>query len=199
MEFTISELEEKTGLNRRTIHFYVKEGVISPPSGMGGAARYGEEHLFRLLLIHEMQKSHLKLSGVRETLDQMTLEQMKDIALNMSPPSIARNKQLFESWLADELQSGKMKDMKKESASPSAKAWNFSFLDIAKGMASTSTERTGSINHRSVISQRKIPAKGGIWERIEIAEGVEVHLRSDLASKYRHMIVELADRIRNKS
>lgn len=199
MEFTITELEERTRFNRRTIHFYVKEGVISPPSGAGGAARYGEEHLLRLLLIREMQKSHLKLSGVREALDRMTLEEMRDLAQQAAPPSAAPDKEYLDTWLEGGLSGEMSKEMNDEPDHPTAQAWNVSFLDIAKGKALPSTERKFSIDHRSAIAQRKIPAKGGIWERVEIVEGVEVHLRSDLASKYRHVIVELADRIRKKS
>jgi DNA-binding transcriptional MerR regulator len=37
--YTVSDLESLTGINRRTIHFYVKEGVIPGPSGAGGGAR----------------------------------------------------------------------------------------------------------------------------------------------------------------
>jgi len=66
---TITELEKASGVPRRTVHFYIRQGVLPPPDGAGGAARYGEEHLLRLRLIQELQKSHLKLAGIREAFE----------------------------------------------------------------------------------------------------------------------------------
>ena len=75
--YNISELEEITGLTRRTIHYYTKEKLIPPPDGIRGGAKYNNEHLLRLLLTKEMQKSHLKLSGIREALDAMKIKEME--------------------------------------------------------------------------------------------------------------------------
>ena len=77
--YSISDLEKHTGLTRRTIHYYTKEKLIPSPDGMGGGAKYSEEHLLRLQLIKEMQKSHLKLSGIREALDAMSLAEMNQL------------------------------------------------------------------------------------------------------------------------
>ena len=198
MEFTISELEEKTGLNRRTIHFYVKkEGVISPPLGNGWSSPiWGGAPLSAPADTRnaEFLPETIRCAGDPRSNDIRADEDIAD----MSPPSIARNKQLFESWLADELQSGNERHEERIGISMT-KAWNFSFLDIAKGMASTSTGENGFHQPPFGHIPTKNSGQGRNLERIEIAEGVEVHLRSDLASKYRHMIVELADRIRNKS
>ena len=198
MEFTISDLEERTGLNRRTIHFYVKEGIIKPPSGLGGAARYKEEHLLRLLLIREFQKSHLKLSGVREALDQMSLEEMRDLARKTGPPSPVRDKDALESWLEGKLPGELAMENREESAPTPAKTWNISFLDIAKGRVSAGTEKTRHSTDQPIISRKVLPLKGDTWERLEVVEGVEVLVRSDLIPKYRQLIEEMADRIRKK-
>jgi DNA-binding transcriptional MerR regulator len=71
--YSIKELERLTGLPRRTIHYYVKEGMIPPPDGTGRNARYGEEHRLRLILIREMRDStYLRLEGIREIIETMT-------------------------------------------------------------------------------------------------------------------------------
>ena len=64
--YTITEIERKTGIARRTIHYYIKERIIPPATGSGGGASYNDEHILRLNLIKEMQKSHLKLSTAPE-------------------------------------------------------------------------------------------------------------------------------------
>ena len=78
--YTISDLEKHTGLTRRTIHYYTKEKLIPSPDGMGGGAKYSEEHLLRLQLIKEMQKSHLKLSGIKEALDSMSIDELDKLS-----------------------------------------------------------------------------------------------------------------------
>ena len=76
--YSITELERLTGVPRRTIHYYVKEGMIPPPEGPGRNARYSEEHRLRLALIKEMKAStHLRLAGIREVIDTMTEHQLR--------------------------------------------------------------------------------------------------------------------------
>ncbi len=76
--YSITELERLVGLSRRTIHYYVKEGMIPPPEGPGRNARYSEEHRLRLALIQEMKAStHLRLAGIREVIDTMNERQLR--------------------------------------------------------------------------------------------------------------------------
>jgi DNA-binding transcriptional MerR regulator len=76
--YSITELERLTGVPRRTIHYYVKEGMIPPPEGLGRKARYSEEHRLRLALIKEMKAStHLRLAGIREIIDPMDETQLR--------------------------------------------------------------------------------------------------------------------------
>ena len=154
--YTVSDLESLTGINRRTIHFYVKEGVLPAPRGAGGGARYGEEHLLRLQLTRDLQKSHLKLSGIREAMDRLSLEQMRVMA--------------------------------KKAGSPS-KPWDMHALDGWVGLVQAPVMPAAS------SSTPPAPAAAQTWERIRVAEGFEVLLRSDLAQSYRPLVRELAARV----
>ena len=78
IQYTINDLEEKTGIKPRTIHFYIKEKLIPPADRTGGTASYSEEHIVKLSLIKEMKKTHLKLSGIRSALDGMSIQEMDD-------------------------------------------------------------------------------------------------------------------------
>lgn len=64
-EFPIGELEEKTGVPRRTIYFYVQQGVLPPPSGAGLAARYQQAHLLRLRAIPRLRALGWRLDRIR--------------------------------------------------------------------------------------------------------------------------------------
>ena len=50
--FSITELEDATKINRRTIHYYSQKKIIPPPEGKGGSAKYGLRHYYSLILIN---------------------------------------------------------------------------------------------------------------------------------------------------
>ena len=78
-QLTIQEVESQTGLPRRTIHFYIKEGLIPPPKGSRRNAVYGSEHVLRLWLIQALKdKTHLRLEGIREILERMSIEETRE-------------------------------------------------------------------------------------------------------------------------
>jgi DNA-binding transcriptional MerR regulator len=65
-ELTIGELEEQSGVPRRTIYFYVQQGVLPPPNGAGLGARYGPEHVDRLRAIPALRARGWRLDRIRE-------------------------------------------------------------------------------------------------------------------------------------
>jgi DNA-binding transcriptional MerR regulator len=52
-------------VSRRTIRYFVQEGLLQEPYGLGRGKHYGPEHLQRLRDIRELQKQGLSLSEVR--------------------------------------------------------------------------------------------------------------------------------------
>ncbi len=63
-KYTINDLVEKTGLSRRTIRYYVQEGLIEPPAGRGRGGFYNDSHLARLLRIKAQQETGLSLGAI---------------------------------------------------------------------------------------------------------------------------------------
>ena len=45
---TMNDLCEASGASARRIRYYVQQELLPPPSGKGRAARYSDEHLFRV-------------------------------------------------------------------------------------------------------------------------------------------------------
>lgn len=68
----MKELCERTGLNRQTVHFYIREGLL--PAGdktSRNMAWYTEEHVERLLRIKRLQHERfLPLDAIRALLDE---------------------------------------------------------------------------------------------------------------------------------
>ncbi len=67
MEYRVSELAEKAGVTKRTIHYYISKGLLMPPNGEGINSTYDDGHLERLKMIKELQKDDMPLNKIRDT------------------------------------------------------------------------------------------------------------------------------------
>jgi DNA-binding transcriptional MerR regulator len=71
VRYAIGELATLGAVSRRTVRYYVQEGLISPPLGLGRGNHYSAEHLEQLLRVKAMQESGRTLDEIRRALDQM--------------------------------------------------------------------------------------------------------------------------------
>lgn len=58
MEYKVSELTDKAGVTKRTIHYYISKGLLLPPKGSGVNSLYNDKHLERILLIKKLQAEY---------------------------------------------------------------------------------------------------------------------------------------------
>jgi DNA-binding transcriptional MerR regulator len=63
--FSIDELAELAGVSRRTVRYYVQEGLLPPPLGVGRGRHYDRSHLGRLLEVKAQQEAGLSLDEIR--------------------------------------------------------------------------------------------------------------------------------------
>lgn len=66
MKYKVSELADKAGVTKRTIHYYISKGLLLPPEGSGVNSLYNDEHLERILLIKKLQSEYMPLNKIRE-------------------------------------------------------------------------------------------------------------------------------------
>ncbi|MFN7989448.1 MAG: MerR family transcriptional regulator [Thermoanaerobaculia bacterium] len=64
-ELGIEELAGLGGVSRRTVRYYVQEGLLPAPRGVGRGRHYGREHLERLLAVKAMQERGESLEAIR--------------------------------------------------------------------------------------------------------------------------------------
>lgn len=64
----ISEFAVAAGVSPRTIRYYVVEGLLPPPDGLGLGAMYGPGHADRLRLILRLKDDYLPLREIRRVL-----------------------------------------------------------------------------------------------------------------------------------
>ena len=86
MEYKVSELADKAGVTKRTIHYYISKGLLLPPEGSGVNSLYNDEHLKRILLIRKLQAEYMPLNKIREYISENPTEKLrkntKDIKKN---------------------------------------------------------------------------------------------------------------------
>ena len=63
--FNIDELAELGGVSRRTVRYYVQEGLLPAPLGVGRGPHYDRAHLDRLLEVKARQEAGLSLDDIR--------------------------------------------------------------------------------------------------------------------------------------
>ena len=80
MEYKVSELADKAGVTKRTIHYYISKGLLLPPEGSGVNSLYNDEHLQRILLIKKLQEEYMPLNKIREYILENPTEKVQQKA-----------------------------------------------------------------------------------------------------------------------
>jgi len=68
--YGIEDLAALGGVSRRTVRYYVQQGLLPSPLGLGRGRHYGREHLARLRAVKALQERGLSLDAVRTELDR---------------------------------------------------------------------------------------------------------------------------------
>jgi DNA-binding transcriptional MerR regulator len=78
---TVDELAARAGVPVRTVRFYIAEGLLPGASTRGKGASYTQEHLDRLQLIRLLVARHLPLAEVRELVTRLPPAEVRDVIL----------------------------------------------------------------------------------------------------------------------
>ena len=66
--FAIGDLADLGGVSRRTVRYYVQEGLLPAPHGVGRGNHYGQQHLEQLLRVKALQETGHTLEQIRQSL-----------------------------------------------------------------------------------------------------------------------------------
>lgn len=64
----IDDLADRAGVSRRTVRYYVQEGLLPAPLGVGRGRHYDRAHLERLLQVKALQEAGRSLDDIRAAL-----------------------------------------------------------------------------------------------------------------------------------
>ncbi len=87
--YSIGQLQAETGATRRTIHFYVQQEILPPPSGAGPRATYDEGHRLRLLAVPKLRAAGWRLDQIRAFFQRAALPTIARVVETGRPPAEA--------------------------------------------------------------------------------------------------------------
>ena len=88
-QYAIGDLAELGGITRRTVRYYVQEGLIPPPLGRGRGRHYTESHLERLLEVKALQEQGLSLDAIRTHFHARPQPPVQYLTLDNAPAASA--------------------------------------------------------------------------------------------------------------
>ena len=97
MEYKVSELADKAGVTKRTIHYYISKGLLLPPEGSGVNSLYNDEHLQRILLIKKLQAEYMPLNKIREYILENPTEKVQKKAKEIKAKIVTIQKKMVKS------------------------------------------------------------------------------------------------------
>lgn len=186
-QYRIKDLEKMTGIKPRTIHYYIKERLIPPAAGAGGGAFYNDEHVMRLNLIKEMQRSHLKLSGIREALDGMSVSEMEQLYERAIKGKVSWDSNSLENWIVDtDNPVHPNRTISQDQDSPSDQDEN------------QQPQRNIGKDDSYLKDLKRSALPDSSWERFHVIDGVEINVRSDIMEKYKPAVIWWVEYLRSR-
>lgn len=82
--YAIQDLADLADVSRRTVRYYVQEGLIPAPLGVGRGRHYSRAHLDRLLQVKELQASGRTLDAIRAEIKGAT--PTRSVKRDVAPP-----------------------------------------------------------------------------------------------------------------
>ena len=179
LSLTMDDLVARSGVPARTIRYYISEGLLAGPGARGKSAAYGEDQLLRLLMIRRLADRRVPLVEIRDMLSSLSPDQMRSL-------------------LAEEEQYSQRRQQAIQTQSP--RAYIASLLEEARGQSvpgASQPERTPQ-----TFTARFRPATSpdvtatSDWQRIELAPGLELHVRTDRAPALDSLVRRIVDTVR---
>lgn len=65
VRYGIGDLADLASVSRRTVRYYVQEGLLPPPLGVGRGNHYAPEHLEQLIRVKAMQEAGRTLDEIK--------------------------------------------------------------------------------------------------------------------------------------
>ncbi|MGH2460949.1 MAG: MerR family transcriptional regulator [Chloroflexota bacterium] len=176
---SIAELAEQAGLTRRTIRYYVAEGLLPAPGGRGRRRAYTAEHLLWLQAIRRLKLAFLPLSEIRHRLSAMTVAERRALAAEAAAEEATGDAiGAIAPFLAAALAPARY-PIDPSSPAPGAFLASGAALPAARQLeaACWPGEVAFQLGPAPTVPRPAEPT-GEVWRRVTLAPGVELHYQA---------------------
>ncbi len=186
--YTIAHLARITGVNGRTIRYYISQGLLPASGESGPGAHYGQGHLDRLQLIKRLQTQYLPNAEIRRQLSALSDDEVAGILAEQ--PGVDRSKPTTS---ALDYVRGVLGESAKVPAPPQMLARSMA-APPQEPQRSSPTPAVGSIVQLPMAPQpmdsnadadvgdhEPPPLERSQWERLSLSPDVELHVRRPLS------------------
>jgi DNA-binding transcriptional MerR regulator len=186
--YTVNELADEAGVTRRTVHYYISQGLLPASGSEGRGTRYGQAHLDRLRLIRELQREHLPLAEIRQRTEHLNDHQVADLlaAGEALPEPRGSAFDYIQSVLAGTSRRDFAMPMRARTTSPDPAPMQAAAPPPASAVAARAQPvaagpQPPAAVPASATAPQAPPTRGrSQWERISLAPDVELHVRRPL-------------------
>lgn len=192
-EFTLEDLENMSGLTMRTLRYYIQEGLLPGPDTRGKYARYSQSHLDTIRFIERLKLLNMPLKQIRHLLETMSSEDIERIIQSEPVKDLIKSSPSF----LDKEEKGKKNEEKRSSA-----------LDYIHSLESPQEKyyfKESIKNNYLPPAPAQIPAPGlattenkqakdgETWQRIQLADGLELQVRQPISKEKERIVNELIE------
>jgi DNA-binding transcriptional MerR regulator len=194
-KYTIEQLSELTGYSRRTIRYYVEEGLIDSPAGRGKGGFYFDSHLNKLGIIKQLQERGMSLSAISAYMKQNTVPGQRsygeyanlsaDSRISGQPFPGARDrtgmmrKKIFGDSANLQSKEPEVNEIKQDNI----------FFDI-------------NFSEEPLYSAAALQPQRDVWIKYEISPGLEINVRREVEQEHKKKvedIIKIAQQILGKN
>ncbi|MFC2145627.1 MerR family transcriptional regulator [Actinomycetota bacterium] len=176
-KYTIDDLSELTGYSRRTIRYYIQEGLLDPPAGRGKGGFYFGHHLSQLQLIKQLQDKKMSLSSISKYMNRDHEPRKK---------------------FYDEYKNSSLNYEMSEKAFPAAEQ---RVKNMKMKMGKSPKKERLEVYEKKVYEEDSMPNKGfyapspesprDVWIKYEISPGLEINIKRDIEEKQKRKIDDI--------
>lgn len=185
-DLLIHQLADSVGVSIRTIRYYIAEGLLPPPETKGRYATFNEEYRMRLELILKLKNAFLPLKEIRDRIAGLDPQQVRDMLDRLETGTAIQDEQLLDL-------SPSQKMMVKEKPLGGALDYLATKMNAPRLEVLQPDQVGRNVPPKTSRPQRRQAPAAENWQRIELAPGLEIHVRNAEEAVYRERIRQIVE------
>jgi len=185
-DLLIHELADQAGVSVRTIRYYISQGLLPAPDTKGRYATFNEEYRLRLELIRRLKEAFLPLKEIRDRIAGLDPAQVQALLdqLDGGTPNISLEKNFI------------LSEPQNASYEPKPMSSALDYLSQVMGTQGVARSRPRPNQPASPPPAQpavRSPQQVESWQRIVLAPGLELNVRSTEEPFYRERIRQVVE------